>query len=121
MVDFENLGQTVSSSHSSVFSFISLLIHQSKTSCHYAPSHRTTPSSPSSRPALGSGDNNSPVRWGIISAGRISSDYVKAFTATKGATVSFKFISLSAFQDYCDKFCQLVPYEPIPYHGFDSF
>lgn len=32
--------------------------------------------------------NNSPVKWGILSAGRIASDYVKAISVTDGAVAS---------------------------------
>ena len=34
-------------------------------------------------------NKNDPVRWGILSAGRIASDYTKAISVTEGAVVSF--------------------------------
>ncbi|KAL7541860.1 hypothetical protein ACHAXR_011303 [Thalassiosira sp. AJA248-18] len=43
----------------------------------------------SAQPALALGyNNNNPVRWGILSAGRIASDYVKAMKTTEGATAT---------------------------------
>ncbi|KAL7541579.1 hypothetical protein ACHAWF_006973 [Thalassiosira exigua] len=44
-------------------------------------------SSPAARSALG-GPTSDPVRWGILSAGRIASDYVKAINVTEGASAA---------------------------------
>lgn len=67
----------------------------------------TTSSSSSSSPPSSHINVNGPIRWGILSAGRIASDYAKAISVADSAVVSFVVAIICSTDVYLNQFKQL--------------
>jgi hypothetical protein len=67
----------------------------------------TTSSSSSSSPPPSHINVNGPIRWGILSAGRIASDYAKAISVADSAVVSFVVAIICSTDVYLNQFKQL--------------
>lgn len=66
-----------------------------------------TTSSSSSPPPPSHINVNGPIRWGILSAGRIASDYAKAISVADSAVVSFVVAIICSTDVYLNQFKQL--------------